>query len=46
VYAGDYDGASPYHNGDNHPNSTGNQKATAEFIPLLNGCYNRWQGIE
>lgn len=36
-----YDGTSPYHNNDNHPNATGNQKATAEFIPLLNAAWNR-----
>ena len=29
--------------GDDHPNSAGNKKATAEFIPLLNFAYNRWQ---
>ena len=28
--------------GDNHPNAEGSQKATAEFIPLLNFYYNRW----
>ena len=28
---------------DDHPNIAGNQKATAEFIPLLNFAYNRWQ---
>jgi len=38
-----YDGSSPYHDGDNHPNATGNQKATAEFIPLLNAAYNNWK---
>jgi len=27
-----------------HPNSIGNQKATAEFIDLLNVFYNRWNG--
>lgn len=36
------DGVSPYHDGDDHPNSTGNLKATAEFLPLLNYFYNRW----
>jgi hypothetical protein len=30
--------------GDDHPSMAGNQKATAEFIPLLNLAYNRWQG--
>lgn len=29
---------------DDHPTIAGNQKATAEFIPLLNVYYNRWQG--
>lgn len=29
---------------DSHPNSTGQQKATTEFVPLLNYYYNRWQG--
>jgi hypothetical protein len=29
--------------GDDHPNKAGNQKATAEFAPLLNLAYNRWQ---
>lgn len=27
-----------------HPNSTGNQKATGEFVNLLNVYVNRWQG--
>jgi len=30
--------------GDDHPSRAGNQKATAEFVPLLNLAYNRWQG--
>lgn len=30
---------------DDHPNSTGNQKATTEFVPLLNYWHNRWQGL-
>lgn len=38
------DGVSPYHDGDDHPNSTGNLKATAEMVPLLNYFYNAWQG--
>lgn len=46
VYASNYDGISPYHNGDDHPNSEGNQKATNEFIPLLNYAYNLWKGVE
>ena len=29
---------------DSHPNSTGNQKSTDEFVPLLNYYYNRWKG--
>jgi hypothetical protein len=28
--------------GDDHPSKAGNQKATAEFLPLLNLAYNRW----
>ncbi len=28
--------------GDEHPNNLGNQKSTAEFIPMLNIFYNRW----
>jgi parallel beta-helix repeat protein len=43
VYAASYDGISPYHNGDDHPNAAGNQKATAEFLPLLNRAYNQWK---
>jgi len=30
-------------NGDNHPSREGNQKATAEFVPMLNVFYNRWR---
>jgi hypothetical protein len=30
-------------NGDDHPNALGGQKATDEFIPLLNIFVNRWQ---
>ena len=29
--------------GNDHPSIEGNQKATAEFLPLLNLAYNRWQ---
>jgi hypothetical protein len=29
--------------GDDHPSRAGNQKATAEFLPLLNLAYNHWQ---
>jgi outer membrane biosynthesis protein TonB len=31
-----------YPDGDSHPSPAGNQKATAEFVPLLNYYYNRW----
>ena len=30
-------------NGDDHPSAAGGRKATAEFIPLLNVYYHRWQ---
>jgi hypothetical protein len=33
-----------YPSGDDHPSAAGNQKATAEFVPLLNVFYNRWAG--
>ena len=33
-----------YPSGDDHPNTQGNQKATAEFVPLLNVAYNRFKG--
>ncbi len=36
------DGTSYYPSGDDHPSSTGNQKGTAEFVPLLNVFYHRW----
>jgi hypothetical protein len=29
---------------DSHPNAAGDQKATAEFVPLLNAAYNAWKG--
>ncbi len=29
--------------GDSHPTAAGNQKATAEFVPLLNIYYHRWR---
>jgi hypothetical protein len=32
-----------YPSDDDHPSSTGNRKATQEFIPLLNVFYQRWQ---
>jgi len=28
--------------GDDHPNSAGSQKSTAEFVPMLNIFYHRW----
>lgn len=31
-----------YPSGDDHPSAQGSQKATAEYIPLLNIYYNRW----
>ena len=42
-YSSAYDGESPYHDSDNHPNAVGNQKAANEFVPLLNYYYNRWK---
>jgi len=33
-----------YPSEDDHPSRAGNLKATAEFLPLLNIAYNRWQG--
>ncbi len=32
-----------YPSGDDHPSKKGSQKATDEFVPLLNYFYNRWQ---
>ena len=32
-----------YPSEDDHPNSQGNQKATQEFLPMLNIFYNRWK---
>ncbi|MBN2392426.1 MAG: hypothetical protein JXR84_16975 [Anaerolineae bacterium] len=34
---------SAYPSGDSHPTTNGQQKATAEFVPLLNVFYNRWK---
>jgi uncharacterized repeat protein (TIGR01451 family) len=34
---------SAYPTGDSHPSQAGNQKATGEFVPLLNIFYHRWQ---
>jgi len=31
-----------YPSDDSHPNTEGQQKATTEFVPLLNHFYNRW----
>lgn len=36
--------AYPSDDWDDHPNQIGNQKATAEFAPLLNFWYHCWQG--
>jgi hypothetical protein len=33
-----------YPSGDSHPTAAGSQKATGEFIPLLNIVYHAWQG--
>jgi len=32
-----------YPTGDDHPSTAGNQKATAEFVPLLNVAWNRYK---
>ena len=32
-----------YPSDDSHPNTTGQQKATFEFVPLLNYWYQQWQ---
>ena len=32
-----------YPTGDDHPSAAGDQKATAEFLPLLNIYYHRWK---
>jgi len=37
---------SAYPSGDSHPNTAGQLKATAEFVPLLNVFYNRWRNAE
>ncbi|MFZ5453410.1 MAG: hypothetical protein ACOZF2_16245 [Thermodesulfobacteriota bacterium] len=34
---------SAYGSGDSHPTSAGNQKATGEFVQLLNIYYHRWR---
>ncbi|MCP4131499.1 MAG: hypothetical protein GY754_11020 [bacterium] len=33
-----------YPSGDNHPSVTGQQKATEEFVPVLNAFYHIWKG--
>ncbi len=33
-----------YPTGDDHPNATGQQKATDEFVPLLIAWWNQWKG--
>ncbi len=33
-----------YPSADDHPSARGSQKATGEFVPLLNVFYHRWQG--
>ncbi len=45
VWDASYDGMSPYHSisANDHPDATGNNKATADFIPLLNAAYNYWK---
>lgn len=32
-----------YTGSNNHPTAEGHQKAAAEYVPLLNACYNLWQ---
>ncbi len=36
---------SAYPSGDSHPSAAGDQKATGEFVPLLNIAYNCWKGL-
>lgn len=36
------DNYAAYPTGDSHPSQAGNQKATGEFVELLNVFYNRW----
>ncbi len=36
--------AYPSEGGDNHPTTAGHEKATAEFVPLLNIAYHCWMG--
>ncbi|MBU4233674.1 MAG: hypothetical protein KKD99_00520 [Proteobacteria bacterium] len=35
---------SAYASGDSHPTAAGGQKATGEFVPLLNIAYHAWKG--
>ena len=35
-----------YPSDDNHPSRAGNQKATTEFVPLLNHYYHNWMDAE
>ncbi len=35
----------PTSSGDDHPNTAGNQKLTAEFVPLLNAWYRQYKGL-
>lgn len=35
--------AYPTNGNDSHPSQAGNLKASAEYLPLLNGFYNRWK---
>jgi hypothetical protein len=35
---------SAYPSGDSHPTAAGGQKATGEFVPLLNIAYHAWKG--
>jgi hypothetical protein len=37
------DNYAAYPSGDSHPSTAGHQKATQEFIPLLNIWYHRWK---
>jgi hypothetical protein len=32
-----------YPSGDDHPSAAGSQKATSEFVPLLNAWYHQWK---
>ena len=38
------DNYSAYPSGDSHPTAAGGQKATGEFVPLLNIAYHAWKG--